>query len=86
MFRAGLADYAKLFADSYAAKNIRMNNVLPGFIDSLPKKPEFRERIPMQRYGTTEEIAEVIFFLASEGAGYIMGQNIRVDGGVTRSV
>ena len=86
MFRAGLAAYTKLFADSYAAQNIRMNNVLPGFIDSLPEKSEFRERIPMQRYGTTEEIAEVIFFLASEGAGYITGQNIRVDGGVTRSV
>lgn len=86
VFRAGLAAYTKLFADSYAAQNIRMNNVLPGFIDSLPEKPEFRERIPMQRYGTTAEIGEVIFFLASEGAGYITGQNIRVDGGVTRSV
>ncbi len=63
VFRAGLAAYTKLFADNYAAQNIRMNNVLPGFIDSLPEKPEFRERIPMQRYGTTEEIAEVIFFL-----------------------
>lgn len=86
MFRAGLAAYTKLFADNYAAQNLRTNNVLPGFIDSLPEKPEFRERIPMQRYGTTEEIAEVIFFLSSEGAGYITGQNIRVDGGVTRSV
>ncbi len=86
VFRAGLAAYTKLFADNYAAQNIRMNNVLPGFIDSLPEKPEFRERIPTQRYGTTEEIAEVIFFLSSEGAGYITGQNIRVDGGVTRSV
>ncbi len=86
VFRAGLAAYTKLYADKYAAENIRMNNVLPGFIDSLPKKPEFRDRIPMQRYGKTEEIAEVIGFLASEGAGYITGQNIRVDGGITRSV
>ncbi|ETW99685.1 MAG: 3-oxoacyl-ACP reductase [Candidatus Entotheonella factor] len=86
VFRAGLAAYAKLFADRYAAENIRMNNVLPGFIDSLPEQEQFRERIPMQRYGKTEEIASVIAFLASDGAGYITGQNIRVDGGITRSV
>lgn len=86
VFRAGLAAYAKLFADRYAAENIRMNNVLPGFIDSRPEKPEFRERIPMGRYGTAQEIAAVIGFLASAGAGYITGQNLRVDGGITRSV
>ncbi len=86
VFRSGLAAYAKLFSDQYAADNIRMNNVLPGFIDSLPEKQEFRDRIPMQRYGKTEEIADVIAFLASDGGGYITGQNIRVDGGITRSV
>ncbi len=86
VFRAGLAAYAKLFADTFAAENIRMNNVLPGFIDSLPEKPEFKERIPMGRYGKTDEISETIAFLASDGAGYITGQNIRVDGGITRSV
>ena len=86
VFRAGLAAYTKLFSDSFAADNIRMNNVLPGFIDSLPEKQEFRDRIPMQRYGKTDEISDVIAFLASDGAGYITGQNIRVDGGITRSV
>lgn len=86
VFRAGLAAYTKLYSDKYAAENIRMNNVLPGFIDSLPEKQEFRNRIPMERYGTTEEISEVVAFLASKGAGYITGQNIRVDGGITRSV
>ena len=86
MFRAGLAAYTKLFADRYAADNIRMNNILPGFIDSLPEKEEFRARIPMQRYGKTDEISAVVAFLASDGAGYITGQNIRVDGGITRSV
>lgn len=86
VFRAGLAAFTKLFADKYAAENIRMNNVLPGFIDSLPEKQEFRDRIPMERYGKTEEISAVVAFLASEGAGYITGQNIRVDGGITRSV
>ena len=86
VFRAGLAAYTKLFADKYAPDNIRMNNVLPGFIDSLPEKQEFRDRIPMGRYGRTEEISDVIAFLASDGGGYITGQNLRVDGGITRSV
>jgi len=86
VFRAGLAAFTKLFADKYAADNVRMNNVLPGFIDSLPEKAEFRGRIPMGRYGKTSEIAAVIGFLASEGGGYITGQNLRVDGGITRSV
>jgi len=86
VFRAGLAAYAKLFSDQYAAHNIRMNNVLPGFIDSLPEKRKYRDRVPMQRYGKTEEITAVISFLASDGGGYITGQNIRVDGGITRSV
>jgi NAD(P)-dependent dehydrogenase (short-subunit alcohol dehydrogenase family) len=86
VFRAGLAPYAKLFADRYAAENIRMNNVLPGFIDSLPEKEEFRRRIPMGRYGRTEEVSALISFLASDAAGYITGQNIRVDGGITRHV
>ncbi len=86
VFRAGLAAYTKLFADRYAAENIRMNNVLPGFIDSLPEKAEFRGRIPMGRYGRSAEIAATIAFLLSEGGGYITGQNLRVDGGITRSV
>ncbi len=86
VFRAGLAAFAKVFSDRYAAENIRMNNVLPGFINSLPEKQEFRARIPMERYGNSEEIAATIAFLASDGGGYITGQNIRVDGGITRSV
>ena len=84
--RAALAAYAKLFADQFADQNVRMNNVLPGFIDSLPEKEEFRSRIPLGRYGKTEEIAATISFLASEGGAYITGQNLRVDGGITRSV
>jgi NAD(P)-dependent dehydrogenase (short-subunit alcohol dehydrogenase family) len=84
--RAGLAAFVKLYADAYAAKGIRINNVLPGFIDSLPEKEAFRARIPMGRYGRIEEIAATVAFLASDGAGYITGQNLRVDGGLTRSV
>ena len=86
VFRAGLAAYTKLFADRYAAENIRMNNLLPGYIDSFPAKPELVERIPMGRYGRTEEVADVIAFLVSTGASYITGQNLRADGGLTRSV
>ena len=84
--RAALAGFTKLYADTYAADNIRMNNLLPGFIDSLPETAERRARIPMGRYGTVEEIAQTVLFLLSPGAGYITGQNIRVDGGITRSV
>jgi len=84
--RAGLAAFTKLFADKYAPQGIRMNNVLPGFIDSLPEKEEFRSRIPMGRYGRVAEIAGTISFLASDAAAYITGQNLRVDGGITRSV
>ena len=86
VFRAGLAAYTKLFADQYAAQNVRMNNVLPGWIDSLPATEERRAGVPMQRYGTSEEIAATIAFLASDGAGYITGQNLRVDGGLMRSL
>ena len=86
VFRAGLASFTKLYADRYAADNIRMNNILPGFIDSLPEKEEFKVRIPLKRYGMTREISGVVCFLASDGAGYITGQNIRVDGGITKSV
>ncbi len=86
VFRAGLAAFTKLFADTYAADNVRMNNVLPGWIDSLPATDARRASVPLGRYGRAEEIAATIAFLASDGAGYITGQNIRVDGGLMRSV
>ncbi|MCA1326726.1 SDR family oxidoreductase [Herbaspirillum sp. alder98] len=86
VFRSGLAAFTKIFTDTYARDNVRMNNVLPGWIDSLPKREERRASVPMQRYGTSEEIAATIAFLASEGAAYITGQNLRVDGGLSRSV
>ena len=86
VFRAGLAAFTKLFADRYAAEGIRMNNVLPGWIDSLPAQEARRQSVPMQRYGTADEIAATVVFLASAGAAYITGQNIRVDGGLMRSI
>lgn len=86
VFRAGLAAFTKLFADKYAKDNVRMNNVLPGWIDSLPEREERRASVPMGRYGKADEIAATIAFLASEGAAYITGQNLRVDGGLMRSI
>jgi NAD(P)-dependent dehydrogenase (short-subunit alcohol dehydrogenase family) len=86
VFRSGLAAFTKIFADQYAADNVRMNNVLPGWIDSLPPTEERRQSVPMKRYGTSAEIAATVAFLASDGAAYITGQNIRVDGWLTRSV
>ncbi len=86
VFRAGLAAFAKLFADAHAAANLRMNNVLPGFIDSLPESEDRRARIPMGRYGEAAEVAGLISYLASDAAAYVTGQNIRIDGGLTRAV
>jgi NAD(P)-dependent dehydrogenase (short-subunit alcohol dehydrogenase family) len=84
--RAALGSFAKLYADTYAADGIRMNNVLPGFIESYPVDENTIARIPMGRSGAVEEIAKTVAFLLSEGAGYITGQSIKVDGGITRSV
>jgi len=86
VFRSGLAAFTKIYSDKYAKDNIRMNNILPGFIDSLPIKEEFLKRIPLQRYGKVSEISAVVEMLSSDGGAYITGQNIRVDGGITRSV
>ena len=86
VFRSGLSVFTKLYSNKYAKDNIRMNNILPGFIDSLPEKEEFKKRIPLQRYGKVSEISAVIELLASDSGAYITGQNIRVDGGITRSI
>ncbi len=85
VFRAGLAAFTKLYADQYAPDGIRMNNVLPGFIDSLPEKDDRRARIPMGRYGRSDEVSSLIAWLASDEAAYMTGQNLRLDGGLTRS-
>ena len=84
--RAALAGFTKMYADEYAAHGIRMNNVLPGFVESYPVDAETVRRIPMGRPGTLAEIARTVAFLLSDNAGYITGQNLRVDGGLTRSV
>ncbi len=84
--RAGLSSFAKMYSDKYAADGIRMNNVLPGFTDSLSFPDGWAEKVPMKRIGKVSEIAETVAFLLSDGAGYITGQNIRVDGGLTRHI
>jgi NAD(P)-dependent dehydrogenase (short-subunit alcohol dehydrogenase family) len=84
--RSGLASFVKLYANRYAEAGIRMNNILPGYMDNYPESDENLSRIPMKRYARVEEIAKTVRFLLSDDAGYITGQNIRADGGITHSI
>ena len=84
--RAGLSAFVKLFADQYAKDGIRMNNILPGFVDSFDVDDETRSMIPSKREGRVDEIANTVVFLLSDKSSYVNGQNIRVDGGLGRSI
>lgn len=84
--RSGLASFAKLYSNRYAEAGVRMNNILPGYMDNYPESAENLAKIPMKRYAKVEEIAKTVRFLLSDDAGYITGQNIRADGGITRSI
>lgn len=84
--RATLGALTKLYADELAPAGIRVNAVLPGFVDSLPEKEARRARIPLGRYAKPREIADVVTFLLSDAASYVTGQSLRVDGGLTRAV
>jgi NAD(P)-dependent dehydrogenase (short-subunit alcohol dehydrogenase family) len=86
VLRAGLGSFTKLYADRYAADGVRMNSVLPGFVDSYEVDEATRERIPMGRPARTDEIADTVAYLCSSDASYVTGQNVRVDGGLTDSV
>lgn len=84
--RAALGAYAKLFSQRYAKSGLRMNNVLPGFIDTYPADETVRASIPAGRAGTAEEVARVVGFLASDESSYVAGQSLLVDGGLVRGV
>lgn len=87
--KAGLLGLTKSVAKELASRNITVNAVAPGFIqtemtESLPEKvkAEMLAQIPLGRFGTPEEVAQVVAFLASEAAAYITGQVIHLNGGM----
>lgn len=86
VLRAALSNYVRLFSNKYAEKNIRMNNVLPGYVDSYEMEESKKQEIPMKRQAKTREIATAVAFLLSKDAAYISGESIRVDGGLSRSI
>ncbi|GGZ70166.1 oxidoreductase/short-chain dehydrogenase [Streptomyces subrutilus] len=84
--RAALTSFTKLYADQHAARGIRMNNLMPGYVDSWPEDPAFLAKIPAGRYATTAEIGRLARFLVSPDAAYINGESVRIDGGAARSL
>ena len=84
--RGALGAYTKLYADRYAREGIRMNNVLPGFMDNWPMTEDVRRTIPLGRAVSMRELGATVAFLLSDEAASITGQNIMIDGGVNRSV
>lgn len=87
--KAGVIGLTKSFAREAASRGVTVNAVAPGFIEtemtevlSDAVKAGAVEQIPMKHFGTTENIADAVAFLASDGAGYITGQVLSVDGGM----
>lgn len=86
VFRAAVSSYTKLYSDRYASKNIRMNSVLPGWVDTYPVAESDLAQIPMGRPAHASEIARTVVFLLSDNASYITGEMLRVDGGMMRGL
>ncbi len=84
VYRVGVSSFSKLYSDRYGPANIRMNCLLPGFTDSLDLPQKFADMSALGRLAKAEEQAKAAVFLLSDDSGYITGQSIRVDGGVTR--
>ena len=84
--RMALAGFMKLYSDRYGPDNIRMNNLLPGFVDNYEMSDTVRATIPMGRPCASDELGRTAAFLLSPDAGYITGQSIVVDGGMTRGM
>ncbi len=87
--KAGVIGFTKAVAREYADRGITVNAVAPGFIatamtDAIPEREreELIKQIPMKKLGTPEDVASAVYFLASEGAHYITGQVIGVNGGM----
>lgn len=87
--KAGLIGLTKTVAKEFSSRNIRCNAVAPGFIESHMTdvltdevKKQYFDAIPLSRFGTTEDVAKAVLFLASDLSAYITGQTINVDGGL----
>lgn len=84
--RRSLSAFTRLYADRYGREGIRMNNLLPGFMDNFTWEAPVVDRIPAGRAGRMDELAATAAFLLGSGAGYVTGQDILVDGGMSRKI